>query len=305
MSEQEPHSILYFGETREHWWNEDYLALISARTQLGCRQRVLDVGTGFGHFARALLPHLRPGVSLVGLDPEPVSVAEAERRTSRFVKLRGLDAHLDFKVGRAEALPFADAHFDAVVAQTVLIHLADPVVALAEMARVLAPGGLLLLAEPNNMAGNVAQLIVGPELDLDATLRIAAFEMRCELGKAKLGLGFNSLGESLPRLLDPALFAGVRAWQWDRTLVLRPPYASPEAQAEIAERRDFHRQGVFIWPRADAERYYLAGGGTPAAFEADYQFGLAAEGAWLARVDRGEVGSLSAGVNYLVAATRR
>jgi hypothetical protein len=155
------------------------------------------------------------------------------------------------------------------------------------------------------MAGNVAQLILGPELDLDATLRIAAFEMRCELGKAKLGLGFNSLGESLPRLLDPALFAGVRAWQWDRTLVLRPPYASAEAQAEISERRDFHRQGVFIWPRADAERYYLAGGGTAEGFEADYAFGLAAEGAWLARVDRGEVGSLSGGVNYLVAATRR
>ncbi|MFO0725987.1 MAG: class I SAM-dependent methyltransferase [Myxococcota bacterium] len=305
MSDEEPHSILNFGESREYWWNQDYLELIARRASLGTRRRVLDVGTGFGHFARALLPHLMPGVELTGIDPERVSVAEAERRTRAFLEKRGLNASLRFQVAAGESLPFPDASFDAVVAQTVLIHVKDPAVVVREMARVLAPGGLLLLAEPNNIAGSVATLIQGPDIDLQTVLRLTEFEARCELGKAKLGLGFNSLGETLSRYVPDALFHDFRAWQWDRTMTLRPPYETPGARAEIAERRDFSAKGIYIWPREMAKSYYLASGATEADFDREYALGLEYEKAWLAKVDRGELHALAAGDCYLAIATRR
>src|SRR5262245_607384 len=125
VNDLEPHSVLYFGDTRDHWWNSDFSALIAARTGLGVRREVLDVGTGFGHFARTILPHLPRGAVLTGLDPERASIAEAEERTRRFARCAGLEVELRFVEGRVEALPFPAEVFDAVVAQTLLIHVRD------------------------------------------------------------------------------------------------------------------------------------------------------------------------------------
>jgi ubiquinone/menaquinone biosynthesis C-methylase UbiE len=304
MSDTEPHSVLYFGDARDHWWSPDFLALIAARTELGRRGRVLDVGTGFGHFARALLPHLRRGVELSGVDPEPVSIAESERRTAGFVKARGLDARLSFVVGRVEALPFPDASFEAVVAQTVMIHLADIRAAIAEMARVLVPGGLLLLAEPNNVSSSIGARVHGPDLDPERLLRLASFELRVEVGKARLGLGFNSAGEYLAKYLANELFEDVRAWCSDKAYLLAPPYATEAEQAQIAEKRDFVARGIFGWPRAEARRYYLAGGGREDELDREYDFGLEVEREELAEIDGGTFARSMASTIYLFAATR-
>lgn len=56
--------------------------------------------------------------------------------------------HLDAAVDLNEALPFADGRFDTIVLSDVLEHLAEPAVLWREMARVLAPGGRLLLNTP-------------------------------------------------------------------------------------------------------------------------------------------------------------
>lgn len=81
---------------------------------------VLDVGAGDGR----LLTELRRR-GQAGVDPRPGGNVLA---------------------GRAEALPFPDASFDAALLVRVLAHLQDPAAALAEARRVLRPGGLLLVA---------------------------------------------------------------------------------------------------------------------------------------------------------------
>jgi ubiquinone/menaquinone biosynthesis C-methylase UbiE len=301
---QEPHSILYFGDTRDAWWNDDFLALMAARVQLATRRRVLDVGTGFGHFARAWLPHFAPGTELVGVDPEPVSIAEAERRTTAFAASKHLSVELSFQLGRVESLPFEDASFDVVMAQTVLIHVPDVDVALREMARVLAPGGLLLLAEPNNMAGQIAPLAFGPQFDVEKVLRVAALEMRCEIGKARLGLGFNSLGEVLVKHIPSDLYTDVRVWIGDKAAALAPPYATPQQQTEIAERRDFAARGIWGWEREEARRYYMASGAAAEMFDEEYEAGLALNRDILQAIERQEYASTSCGPMIVLAATR-
>jgi 2-polyprenyl-6-hydroxyphenyl methylase/3-demethylubiquinone-9 3-methyltransferase len=98
--------------------------------------RVLDVGCGGGLAAACLVQR---GARVVGLDLSQASLHVAARQLCRS---GGLEAV--FICGRAEALPFADASFEVVWCTDVLEHLADLPAALAQMARVLKPGGLFL-----------------------------------------------------------------------------------------------------------------------------------------------------------------
>ena len=78
---------------------------------------------------------IAPGGSVTGVDFSESLIAEAVRRATG----RGLP--VTFEVGDAQALRFADGSFDAVRTERMLMHVPDPSRALAEMARVLRPGG--------------------------------------------------------------------------------------------------------------------------------------------------------------------
>lgn len=105
------------------------------RERLGGRgfRKALDVGCGEGRLCR-MLSGL--GVETVGLDPTQALLNEARRRhpDGRYVD------------GLAGALPFEDGGFDLVVSCLSLIDIPDFEPAIAEMARVLAPGGTLFVA---------------------------------------------------------------------------------------------------------------------------------------------------------------
>lgn len=102
----------------------------------------LDVGCGEGRFCRMLAA---AGIAATGIDPVAALIEHA----------RGRHADGDYRVGRAEALDFPDASFDLVVSYLSLIDIPDVAKAIAEMARVLRPGGTLLIANLNsfNTAG--------------------------------------------------------------------------------------------------------------------------------------------------------
>jgi SAM-dependent methyltransferase len=95
---------------------------------IGPGQKVLDVCCGTGLVAMRALAR---GAEVVGIDisAEMVAAANAKRLQATF------------RVGDAEALPFADAAFDRVICNFGLFHCADPDRAIAETARVLRPGG--------------------------------------------------------------------------------------------------------------------------------------------------------------------
>lgn len=95
--------------------------------------RVLEVGIGTG-LSLSLYP---PGVYLAGIDPSPNMLAKARQRAEEL----GLE-RVDLFEMSAEQLEFDDAAFDRVLASSVLSVVPHPETALAEMARVVKPGGL-------------------------------------------------------------------------------------------------------------------------------------------------------------------
>lgn len=103
---------------------------------------VLDVACGTGVATREAAARVGAGGSVVGLDRNAGMLATARRRSPE----------LDWREGRAEALPFDDAAFDAVLCQFGLMFFDDRADALAEMRRVLRPGGRLALAVWDGLA---------------------------------------------------------------------------------------------------------------------------------------------------------
>ena len=99
-------------------------------------QRVLDVACGTGVLARALAGAVGAGGSVVGLDVNDGMLAVARRKAPA----------VEWRQGRAEALPFERDGFDAVVSQFGLMFFEDRPAAIREMMRVLRPGGRLAVA---------------------------------------------------------------------------------------------------------------------------------------------------------------
>jgi ubiquinone/menaquinone biosynthesis C-methylase UbiE len=102
-------------------------------------RRILDVGCGTGYLLRQLAVRCPQAVELVGIDPAPAMI-EAGRAAAADGRLRWLP-------GTAEDLPGESETFDLVVSTTSFDHWADQQAGLAQCARVLAPGGWLVLTD--------------------------------------------------------------------------------------------------------------------------------------------------------------
>lgn len=113
------------------------------RSLLHCPQNALDVGCGEGRFCRKLAD---AGIATTGLDPVPAMVNEARAR-----HLAGT-----YVEGYAEDLPFPDNSYDLVVSYLALIDIDDAKLAISQMARVLRPGGHVLVANLSSFATSAA-----------------------------------------------------------------------------------------------------------------------------------------------------
>lgn len=105
-------------------------------------QRVLDVAAGTGMVAFALAQR---GAKVVGLDQSEDMLGQARAKLAAApAEVRG---RVDFVTGQAEALPFADGEFDALTFTYLLRYVDDPAATLAELARVVRPGGKIGMVE--------------------------------------------------------------------------------------------------------------------------------------------------------------
>lgn len=117
---------------------EDLRHMVKSVNLTGTEQ-LLDLGTGAGHTALAFARHVERGT---GIDLTPAMIETA----TQLAKERGM-TNLEFQVGDAGHLPFADESFDLVTCRFAAHHFADAATAIKEIARVLKPGGTFLLVD--------------------------------------------------------------------------------------------------------------------------------------------------------------
>jgi demethylmenaquinone methyltransferase/2-methoxy-6-polyprenyl-1,4-benzoquinol methylase len=129
--------VMSFGLDRR--WRREAVAALELGAQTG---RVLDVACGTGDVALAILDR-HPGIAVVGVDPSPRMLERAAAKVDR----RGSGDRFSAAVGVAEALPFDDHEFAGVTIAFGLRNVSDRAASLAEMLRVLEPGGRLAILE--------------------------------------------------------------------------------------------------------------------------------------------------------------
>jgi SAM-dependent methyltransferase len=173
------------GELLNGWYERAFTDLVGVPRSAYAGKRLLDVGCG----PRGSLEWAADAAERVGLDP----LARAYER------LNGGRHRMRYVEGRAEALPFADGSFDVVSSFNALDHVEDVGAAVAELGRVVAPGGRLLVvveigheptpAEPHSLDWDV----LDPLRDAFAASTEQHFEQRVRSMYADLedGVAFD------------------------------------------------------------------------------------------------------------------
>jgi demethylmenaquinone methyltransferase/2-methoxy-6-polyprenyl-1,4-benzoquinol methylase/phosphoethanolamine N-methyltransferase len=165
-----------------------------ALAQIQPGERVLEVGCGTGDVALAASVYAGQSGAVVGIDPSPEMIAVAHAKAARAARA------VDFQIGVIEALAFPNATFDVVLSSLMMHHLPDDLKreGLAEIARVLKPGGRVLIVDIKRPAGRLGWAMLTLALhggleqgvqDLPPLLRTAGFT-HIDVGDT----GFRTLG---------------------------------------------------------------------------------------------------------------
>lgn len=167
-SDPERNDLTIYDRVADQWWSDEVRWVRTLKNLVPGRLKwfdrhfdwagkdVLDLGCGGGFMAEAMAAR---GARVTGIDPAADAVAAARRHSS------AVGLPIQYDVGVGEALPYGAAAFDAVVCVDVLEHVADLARVLAEVARVLRPGGLFLFDTINrNPIARFATITVAEDL---------------------------------------------------------------------------------------------------------------------------------------------
>lgn len=216
-----------------HFWNADYLErVVLPILEPPEGADVLDVGSGYGGLTLPLA-RARPDLQITGLDAEAKAVTEAAGLARDYGALS-----VRFVKGDANALPFADSSFDLVCCQTLLTHVPEPERVLAEMVRVLKPGGCLFAVEYHHLGAFSAFDDANTE-DVEGRLERFRFAQLYIEGKKRLGRGDDTFGVRVPFVVQDMGLEVLDVRKNDRAWHAFPPYRKENEKIGLAVMRDF------------------------------------------------------------------
>ena len=187
-------------------------------------RRVLDVASGTAAVAIELARADRAR-TVVGVDQSPEMLAAGREQVAR----AGLSDRIELREARAEALPFADAEFDALTFTYLLRYVDEVPATLRELARVVRPGGRLAMLEFGLPRGGWRPL----------------WELYVRVGLPAAGAAVSPSWGGVGRFLGPSIRGFWREWPEPRLLD-----AWHEAGlAEVAARRLSVGGGIVVWGR--------------------------------------------------------
>lgn len=263
----ERHSESHLTESREYWWNDDYIALLAQRLNLNECQHLADIGCGQGLMAFLFAPHLADDASVIGIDYEKKYIKQATQKARKVSRDTGVS--FNFEVGDANRLSLAENSQDVVMCQTLLMHMKSPEAVISEMARCTKEGGLVVAIEPNNLVSNLMfDTYAQTDYEVEDMLEFLEIRLRCEKGKKALGEGFSSIGDVLPDLFEKAGLKNTQVFISDKSLNLFPPYDTREKRMRAAQMIDWIENQTGGFGYDEVWRQYRAGGGGKKSFDA-------------------------------------
>ena len=200
MAQTQRNNLEIYDDFADRWWSDDIRWVRTLKNMVPGRlswfdkqfnwqdKDVLDLGCAGGFMAEAISDR---GARVTGIDPAKEAIAAA----STHAETEGKSIRYDVGVG--EALPYADASFDAVVCVDVLEHVQSLPKVIAEVFRVMRPGGCFLFDTINrNPVARLATIIMAedvlkllPKGTHDPEMFIKPSELRAELGAAGFSVG--------------------------------------------------------------------------------------------------------------------
>ncbi len=210
-------------DARRFYWSAQSAGLLAGDEflQLSPDDLIADFGCGWGFVGHLLLPALPRG-RVDGFDLDEAALALGRQRAREAGTRR-----LRFQHGDITKLDDVDdGAYDGAICQTVLLHQSDPVAVVREMARVVKPGGRVVLVEPDHRLG-----WLGPDglMSVEQRADLEAVEDLVREGIATLGGGDHRIGQGLPAVLHEA---GLDASTWclcSTAHRCEPPNDSPYA----------------------------------------------------------------------------
>lgn len=247
---------------RHFMWNDDYIELLSHRLELAQVKTLVEIGSGLGYLAGLFGLYMKAGSTVRGFDADEAVVAEAHARASE----RPFSVNFRFERADAHALPLEDNSADLVISHHVLTNVPDAQAAVAEMVRVVAPGGRVVAFEPNSLVQSLVQDSDTAGYSLEDRMRLVRYQLLYEAGKKAKGHGDDSIGDKLPAIFRAAGLSHVEVRISDKAGALVPPYDTEEKHARAQEllgwRETFNANAAFI------RECFEAGGGSASDWDA-------------------------------------
>jgi ubiquinone/menaquinone biosynthesis C-methylase UbiE len=211
-----------------------------ARALIRPASSVLDVGCGFGLETMRLAALVTPAGTVAGIDKSADFIAEAQRRAA------AAGTRIDFRVGDADKLPWPDRAFDNVRAERLLIYLDDPRQAVAEMKRVVRPGGSLAFIEPEFGSTTINlsdRAVVRRAMAHEAETAVAQSWLPGPLAGMLADLGLRDIAVTTRVAIFPQDLAAEYFSTVGRNARRDGPLSQQELDAWLAEIADLKRRG--------------------------------------------------------------
>lgn len=250
---------------RRFMWHQDTLDRYADWLDLHPGMTVADIGCGLGYMGFTYWRYCGENGKYIGIDNQPKLLEDARQQAKEWA----IGGEAEFYEGDAYDLPLANESVDCAMCQTLLMHLERPRDALAEMVRVVKPGGIILCHEPDNLSSSLQHRFNSlPDIDIDDEVFCHKIQLVCRLGRIKIGRGDCSIGAQIPHLMSGLGLIDIDIRNNDVVFLLEPPYDNPVQQHRYSSMKkhvvsDNARQHELDTLRKE----FIAGGGEPADFE--------------------------------------
>jgi SAM-dependent methyltransferase len=216
------HWFDHLDSSRRFMWSTADLPRLASLLELRPGMRIADFGCGWGFLGHLLLPLISPGGRVDGFELQDELIQRGRERITEAGQSGRIVIHQADITNLDEV---QDDRYSLAICQTVLMHLNRPDKALAEMSRVVKPGGLVVAIEPDLLAASASRRdnLDGEDFDhLRTRLLVDTYAMQ---GCRKSGAGDYRIAAKLPSLMNQAGLLESRLWFNPMSYQCSPPYS--------------------------------------------------------------------------------